>query len=34
VAASAVVSAALPVAMLLATWRRFIVPGLTGGVLR
>lgn len=34
VAASAVVSAVIPVIILLATWRRFVVPGLTGGVLR
>ncbi len=34
VAASAVVSAVVPVVVLLATWRRWVVPGLTGGVLR
>lgn len=34
VAASAVVSAVLPVVILLLTWKRFVVPGLTGGVLR
>lgn len=34
VAASAVVSAVVPVLVLLVTWRRFVVPGLTGGVLR
>lgn len=34
VAASAVVSAVLPVTLLLLTWRRFLVPGITGGVLR
>lgn len=34
VAASAVVSAVLPVALVLLTWRRFLVPGITGGVLR
>ncbi|MBF6338628.1 carbohydrate ABC transporter permease [Nocardia abscessus] len=34
VAAGSLVSAVLPVALLLATWRRWVVPGLTGGVLR
>jgi alpha-glucoside transport system permease protein len=34
VAASAVVSALVPTVVLLATWRRWVVPGLTGGVLR
>ncbi|MFE7740839.1 hypothetical protein [Nocardia sp. NPDC057455] len=34
VAAGALVSAVLPVALLLVTWRRWVVPGLTGGVLR
>ena len=34
VAASAVVSALAPVAVLLATWRRWVVPGLTGGLLK
>jgi alpha-glucoside transport system permease protein len=33
-AAGALVSAVLPVALLLVTWRRWVVPGLTGGVLR
>ncbi|WP_330230981.1 hypothetical protein OHA40_34505 [Nocardia sp. NBC_00508] len=33
-AAGSLVSAVLPVALLLATWRRWLVPGLTGGVLR
>ncbi|WP_280400304.1 hypothetical protein [Nocardia carnea] len=33
-AAGALISAVLPVALVLATWRRWIVPGLTGGVLR
>ncbi|WP_433655713.1 hypothetical protein ACQPW1_32700 [Nocardia sp. CA-128927] len=33
-AAGALISAILPVALLLATWRRWLVPGLTGGVLR
>jgi alpha-glucoside transport system permease protein len=33
-AAGSLVSAVLPVALLLATWRRWVVPGLTGGVLR
>lgn len=33
-AAGALMSAILPVALLLATWRRWLVPGLTGGVLR
>lgn len=34
VAASASLSAVLPVTILLLTWRKYIVPGLTGGVLR
>ncbi|MGK8506800.1 hypothetical protein ACRS5S_01690 [Nocardia asiatica] len=34
VAAGSLVSAVLPVALLLVTWRRWVVPGLTGGVLR
>ncbi|HEY6740486.1 MAG TPA: sugar ABC transporter permease, partial [Actinopolymorphaceae bacterium] len=34
VAASAVVMIIVPVALVLATWRRYLVPGLTGGVLR
>ncbi|MET9020330.1 sugar ABC transporter permease [Actinopolymorpha sp. NPDC004070] len=34
VAAAAVVSAAVPSILLLLTWRRWVVPGLTGGVLR
>lgn len=33
-AAGALMSAILPVALLLATWRRWLVPGLTGGALR
>lgn len=33
-AAGALISAILPVALLLATWRRWLVPGLTGGTLR
>ncbi|NKY32090.1 hypothetical protein HGA13_03245 [Nocardia speluncae] len=33
-AAGSLISAVLPVALVLATWRRWIVPGLTGGVLR
>ncbi|MFI6047635.1 hypothetical protein ACIA8C_38880 [Nocardia sp. NPDC051321] len=33
-AAGALISAILPVALLLATWRRWLVPGLTGGALR
>ncbi|MCP2297845.1 alpha-glucoside transport system permease protein [Nocardia amikacinitolerans] len=33
-AAGALVFAIVPVALLLATWRRFLVPGLTGGALR
>ncbi|MGW1737215.1 hypothetical protein ACWCPQ_00235 [Nocardia sp. NPDC001965] len=33
-AAGALIAALLPVALVLATWRRWIVPGLTGGVLR
>ncbi|MGI5218333.1 hypothetical protein [Nocardia sp. CA-290969] len=33
-AAGALISAVLPVALVLATWRRWIIPGLTGGVLR
>ncbi|MEV6324803.1 hypothetical protein AB0M45_27010 [Nocardia sp. NPDC051787] len=33
-AAGSLVSAVLPVALVLATWRRWLVPGLTGGVLR
>ncbi|WP_216905605.1 hypothetical protein [Nocardia noduli] len=33
-AAGALVSAALPVLLLLLTWRRWLVPGLTGGVSR
>jgi alpha-glucoside transport system permease protein len=33
-AAGALLSAVPPVVLLLATWRRFLVPGLTGGVLR
>ncbi len=34
VAASAVISTVTPVVVLLATWRRWVVPGLTGGLLR
>lgn len=34
VAAGAAIWAAVPVILLLLTWRRFVVPGLTGGVLR
>ena len=33
-AAGALLSAVPPVVLLLATWRRFLVPGLTGGALR
>jgi alpha-glucoside transport system permease protein len=33
-AAGALLSALLPVGLLLSTWRRWLVPGLTGGVLR
>ncbi|GAA5077915.1 hypothetical protein [Nocardia iowensis] len=33
-AAGSLMSAILPVALLLATWRRWLVPGLTGGALR
>ncbi|MFE9576650.1 hypothetical protein ACFYO1_09735 [Nocardia sp. NPDC006044] len=33
-AAGALMSAILPVALVLATWRRWLVPGLTGGALR
>ncbi|MET9026467.1 hypothetical protein ABZW96_12715 [Nocardia sp. NPDC004168] len=33
-AAGSLASAVLPVALLLVTWRRWVVPGLTGGVLR
>ncbi|MGA6206768.1 hypothetical protein ACPESR_18670 [Nocardia testacea] len=33
-AAGSLIAALLPVALVLATWRRWIVPGLTGGVLR
>lgn len=33
-AAGALIAALLPVVLVLATWRRWIVPGLTGGVLR
>ncbi|WP_280434268.1 hypothetical protein [Nocardia carnea] len=33
-AAGSLISAVLPVALVLATWRRWIIPGLTGGVLR
>lgn len=33
-AAGSLISAVLPVTLVLATWRRWIVPGLTGGVLR
>ncbi|MEU1981508.1 hypothetical protein [Nocardia sp. NPDC019395] len=33
-AAGALISAVLPVVLVLATWRRWIVPGLTAGVLR
>ncbi|QIS04704.1 hypothetical protein F5X71_22365 [Nocardia brasiliensis] len=33
-AAGALISAVLPVALLLVTWRRWLVPGLTGGALR
>ncbi|MGQ4599729.1 hypothetical protein [Nocardia sp. R6R-6] len=33
-AAGSLASAVLPVALVLATWRRWLVPGLTGGVLR
>ncbi len=33
-AAGALLSAVPPVLVLLATWRRFLIPGLTGGVLR
>ncbi|RDI63660.1 hypothetical protein [Nocardia pseudobrasiliensis] len=33
-AAGALLSAVPPTVLLLATWRRFLVPGLTGGVLR
>ncbi|WP_067846994.1 carbohydrate ABC transporter permease [Nocardia lijiangensis] len=33
-AAGALVFAIVPVVLLLATWRRFLVPGLTGGALR
>lgn len=34
VAAGAAIWAVIPVTLLLATWRRYVVPGLTGGVLR
>ncbi|HEY8455270.1 MAG TPA: sugar ABC transporter permease [Actinopolymorphaceae bacterium] len=34
VAASAVISSVVPVLVLLLTWRRWVVPGLTGGVTR
>lgn len=34
VAAAAVVSALLPAVLLMLTWRRWVVPGLTGGVFR
>uniref|UniRef100_UPI0024573802 hypothetical protein n=1 Tax=Nocardia cyriacigeorgica TaxID=135487 RepID=UPI0024573802 len=33
-AAGSLVFAIVPVTLLLATWRRFLVPALTGGVLR
>lgn len=33
-AAGSLIAAVLPVVLVLATWRRWIVPGLTGGVLR
>jgi alpha-glucoside transport system permease protein len=33
-AAGSLIAALLPVALVLSTWRRWIVPGLTGGVLR
>lgn len=33
-AAGSLIAAVLPVALLLATWRRWLVPGLTGGALR